>query len=222
MIKFNMPLSTKSTAFDKINVDKIGTGGHFTEGSFSSKKSSGLKGQLGKLRRSGKHTSTANISKKNAKQMYELVSGRLKSKAINSKIGINVQDKKKIMHEANLLTKEKGSDFSKEDVKDLEKVVDRLKNMGKDNVLSRGREQNNIVESGVNPVKSESIQRDIDLVYSSDKVNSATPPLYSKGNKTSSSRVINKSKSDINIKELKQYKKDVELPDPAEVEDLPI
>ncbi len=143
-IKKNIPanFSNKKDVFSNINVSKIGTGSHFVTGNFSSSKARGLKGQLGKLKRLGKYTTTANLSKKNLNQIHDLISDRLKNKAVGSKILINAKDKRKIMHEAYKLTKTKGSGFSKEDMKDLEKIVNALKSNSKDRVVKSNKYDN--------------------------------------------------------------------------------
>ncbi len=185
----------------------------------------GLKGQLGKLKRTGKRTSTANISKKNEEQMYEMVSKKLKNKTATSKVGISRQDKKKIMHEAYQLTKQKGSKFSKEDMKDLRKVVDKLKNMSDDNILSNTR-QDNISKEEVNSTVDNNINNNgLGLVgnFSNIKKSSQLSNL-SRGstsgvpNDTLSSDV-NQSKHNISVNDTGQ---DDDIPNPSEAKDLPI
>ncbi|MBT4856878.1 hypothetical protein HON52_01690 [Candidatus Uhrbacteria bacterium] len=112
-----------NSAFSHLNAGSIGTGKNFREGSYS-KARGGLKGQLNKMRRAGMHSSTANISKKNMEQMHDIVAKRLKNKVAGGKI--NYRDKRAMKSEAYKLMKDPNSKFSKEDLKDFKKVVDKL------------------------------------------------------------------------------------------------
>lgn len=129
------------TAFEKIDIGKIGKGYLLVEGAyekqFGREKYSGLKGQLMSMRKAGKRSVTKNLSKENVKQMYDLISGRLKNKAIGSANYISREDRLEIMKEARKLTVTEGSGFTRQDRKDLLKTVDALREQSRNRVLNR-------------------------------------------------------------------------------------
>jgi len=222
MINKNTPL--KKTVFDKIDFKKIGTGRHFTEGSFDSKKNIGLKGQLGNLKRSGRFTSTANLSKKNLQTMYDMLKKKLDNKVVNSKVSITRQEQKSIMHEAYKLTKQSGGDFTKEDMEDLRKVVDKLKNTSEEAVIPT---RNNKNINNISP--DDYLNR-----QTATNIKSFLEPIIKLNNPISKiNQSINIPQQSIEVKDEKinntnKFKEDIndndsdDIPDPSSAKDMPI
>lgn len=135
------PRSAPKSAFDKLDIDRIGKGRLMIEGSYhkqlGGQKFSGLKGQLSKLKMSGKRTVTKNLSTENIKQMHDLIADRLKKKVVGSQIYISKRDKMAIMKESRQLVKTKDSHFTWADRKDLKKTVDTMQKQYRDKVLHR-------------------------------------------------------------------------------------
>lgn len=128
--------NTRNDAFSKIDIKKIGQGKFLTEGKFGARRNIGLRGQLGLLKKTG-GSATKNISKKNLDDMSRLISDRLKKHSAASGAHISSRDRKVIMREAEKLVKTKGSGFSREDKKDLEKIVKTMEQKGKDAILGK-------------------------------------------------------------------------------------
>ncbi len=116
-INTNTSLSKRKSVFQSINTDKIGDGKYFTEGKFGHKKNLGLKGQLSKIKRMGRHGVTKNLSQKNLNSIYTLISERLKKHNRAYKTHITRKDKISIMQNAEKLVHTAGSNFSREDKK---------------------------------------------------------------------------------------------------------
>ncbi len=142
----NRPLPTsppgtpRRSVFEKINVGKIGSGGYFTKGTWGNRKDMGLKGQLSAVRRAGiAGGETRNLSNKNLRTMYDVLASRLEKHTTRYGVNISGKTKKSMMQEAEKLVRSKGSDFSREDKKDLETVIDSLRKSGRENIR-KGRE----------------------------------------------------------------------------------
>ncbi len=136
----NIPntLRAKTSVFDSIDANQIGEGKYFTEGKFGDRKNLGLKGQLSKIKRTG-GLFTKNLSKKNLSDIYNMISNRLKKHSRGYGVNITRNDKMGIMQEAEKLIHTKNAKFSREDKKDLEKIVDSLKQQSKNNILNKKR-----------------------------------------------------------------------------------
>ncbi len=132
---------TRGSVFENIDIDQIGQGRMLTEGSyhnqFGAKKNLGLKGQLGKLKRAGKFSSTKNLSAGNVKQIHDLIADRMKGKAVSSRTIISRQDRLAILKESRKLVKTEGSKFTYQDRDDLKKIVDSLRKQYRDKALGR-------------------------------------------------------------------------------------
>ncbi len=72
--------STNKNPYNVIDPLKVGTGSNFKKGNFFRAKKYGLKGQLSKFKDRFRKTAAANISSKNLRQIYDLISDRLKNK----------------------------------------------------------------------------------------------------------------------------------------------
>lgn len=135
------------SAFDGLDVNEINKGRLLVEGSYSkelgTKRYSGLKGQLMKLKIAGKHTVTKNLSMGNIKQIHDLISDRLKNKLVGSQTSISRRDRLEILKESRKLVKTSGSKFTWEDRKDLEKVVNNMRQQYKDRLFHRGENDDN-------------------------------------------------------------------------------
>jgi len=129
------------SAFESLDIDRIGQGRLMTEGSYSKqlglKKHSGLKGQLMKMKWAGRHGVTKNLSTDNIKQIHGLIADRIKNKIAGSNTIISRRDKIAIMGEARKLVRAKDSKFTWEDRKDLKKTVDTLQKQYKDKIFHR-------------------------------------------------------------------------------------
>jgi len=140
-------------AFDSLDINKIGKGYLMTEGSyhrqFGVKKYSGLKGQLMKLKKAGKFTTTKNLSTENIKQMHDMIADRIKKKRVGSQVYISRQDKMAIMKESKKLVRTKDSHFTWQDRKDLKKTVETIQKQYKDRILHRT--EANTTVPNVNP-----------------------------------------------------------------------
>lgn len=134
--------NTTRSAFDNIDVEEIGKGRLLVEGAYhkelGTKRYSGLKGQLMKFKIAGKHTVTKNLSMGNVKQIHGLIADRLKNKLVGSQTSISRQDRLAILKESRKLVKTAGSKFTWEDRKDLEKVVNNMRQQYKDRLFHRG------------------------------------------------------------------------------------
>ncbi len=228
-------LPKKPSVFNKIDFKKIGTGAHFTEGKFNSTRGLGLKGQLGNLKRSARFTATANLSKKNLQTMYDLINERLKNKAVNSKVGISARDKKMIMSAAYKLTKQHESNFSREDMEDLRKVVDELKIASEENILSKKENSSQSVISqidknnftienkknlatgqGAIPNRSVELSTNLSAEFLS-KANTDQPALKENPKNITDEPIVFEN---INRKKIDQDQD--KIPSPSEAKDLPI
>ncbi|MFH1030440.1 MAG: hypothetical protein V1770_04240 [bacterium] len=152
-----MPIENKpQSAFDKLDTSKIGSGHRFTEGTWDRgigqgiNKDAGLKGQLRNLQIAGRHGITKNLSTKNIKQIYGLIADRIKKKPASG-VFLNMRDNLAIMKESRKMVKQKDSDFTWEDRKDLKKVVDTLRAKSRESILRRDDD-----ERGISPSLSSS------------------------------------------------------------------
>lgn len=130
-------LLRKKSVFESIEADKIGEGKYFTKGSYGNRKNLGLKGQISKLKRAGKNLVTKNLSRKNLDDIYDIISTRLKGHNVGYGVHINRNDKIAMMQKAERLVRTQGSKFSREDKADLERVIDVLKQQGKEAILKK-------------------------------------------------------------------------------------
>lgn len=130
----NSHLPVRNSIFDSIDAQQIGEGKYFTEGKFGHGRNLGLKGQLSKIKRRGKLV-VKNLSQKNLGDIYGIVANRLKKHDRGYGVHISRKDKINIMNDAEKLVRTKGSNFSREDKDDLEKIVDSLKEQGQKNIL---------------------------------------------------------------------------------------
>lgn len=122
---------TRPSVWEKIDANEIGQGKFFTEGTYGNRKNIGLKGQLSKIRRLGRFGATQNLSEKNIKSIYKIVSDRLKKHGTSGRAHINRLDKKAIMEEAEKLvrTDQKFTRYDKADVKSIiEAIAGKMKN----------------------------------------------------------------------------------------------
>lgn len=124
----------KKTIADAIDIKKIASGSRFKKGSFSSPRKAGLKGQLGAMKRAFRHTRTANLSPKNLKDIYALISEEMKKNLPMSKIGITKSQEKKILHKARKKVRSDKT-FSEEDFKDLKRIVSTIRQKYREQVL---------------------------------------------------------------------------------------
>lgn len=150
----SLPLSRKKKVFDRIDPSKIKQGRFMKEGKWKSRKNLGLKGQLGLVKRKGRHFVTDNLSKQDLDDIYNLMSDRLKKHSAGSKAAITKRDRKKIMYAAEELIKTTGGRFSKLDKEDLSDILNTLERKTRDSVLKKGN-----VEKG----DSEILKKDDDL-----------------------------------------------------------
>ncbi|MBU4374892.1 hypothetical protein KKH38_00070 [Patescibacteria group bacterium] len=133
------------SAFESLDIDRIGQGRLMTEGSYSKqlglKKHSGLKGQLMKMKWAGRRGVTKNLSTGNIKQIHGLIADRIKNKTLGSNTIISRRDKLAIMKEARKLVRSgarsEGSKFTWQDRKDLKRTVDVLQKQYKDKIFHR-------------------------------------------------------------------------------------
>lgn len=157
-----MPQDTNKSqsVFDKIDIGKIRSGHRFTEGTWNRgigtgmNKGAGIKGQLGNLYYTRKHDVTKkNLSFENIKTMYGLIKDRIKSKAASSGTFLNRRDACAIMKESRKMVKEKGSDFTWEDRKDLKKVVNTIRDKSRASLRGGSRYTD---DRGISPSSSSS------------------------------------------------------------------
>jgi hypothetical protein len=171
------PLDNKHLA-DNIDIKRISSKGHFHEGSsFTSPKAKGLKGQLGKMYREHKFGSTKNLSRKNLKDISDLISKQMKKGLPFSKVGLTRQMGEKIMHEAWKKVKTDPT-FSRSDRKDLKVIVEAIKEKSRGEILKKpdgstksiGAEK---IEAAKNPagrLPNQTINKDNNLKISSDSL----------------------------------------------------
>ena len=138
--------SQPRNAFNGLDINRIGKGHLMVEGSYNKQfgveKYSGLKGQLMKLKTTGRRTVTKNLSLGNIEQMHDLIAGRLKKKVIGSQNYLNRRDKMAIMKESRKLVKTEGSNFTWQDREDLKKIVETARQQYKDKILHRDQTDN--------------------------------------------------------------------------------
>ncbi len=189
----NNSLPAKTSIFGSIKASKIGQGKYFTEGKFGHKKNAGLKGQLGRIKRSGRSVAK-NLSKKNLNDIFGMVSDLLKKHTMGREACITRKDKKAIMANAEKLIYTKGANFSREDKKDLEKIVDSLRQQSKNNVLNK---------------KCDTNSSKIETKFSteSDKINFKNS--YSTPAKPSNDLLNNQNLKSINLNTKNQNEKEV-------------
>lgn len=111
-----------SNPYKNIDINKIGTGGHYMAGSFSSRKRMGLAGELRKLARAkGKFSYGKNLSDKNLKDIHTLV-GKELANLPKSSAGLSRKARARIMAAGRkkLLNDPK---FSSADLKDLRQIT---------------------------------------------------------------------------------------------------
>ena len=132
------------SAFDKLDVSKIGHGRLLREGSYTKRLGVGLRGQLKELQLRGRHGSTANLSNKNIEQIHDLIDDRIKGHDLGSKTFLSNRDERKILGEARKLAHTEGSGFSMEDRKDLKKIVDTLREEFSDQILHHDNNHDNM------------------------------------------------------------------------------
>lgn len=145
------PLRDKpKSVFENFDISEVGHGRLMTEGSyhkeFGTKRYSGLKGQLEKLKWSGRRGVTKNLSQGNIEQMHDLIADRLKKKAAGSATFLSRRDEKAIMKESRKIVKAGGgeSHFTKYDRQDLKKVVSSIRQQAKEQIIHRAdREEGN-------------------------------------------------------------------------------
>ncbi|MFH1565196.1 MAG: hypothetical protein ABIC82_05130 [bacterium] len=131
------------SVFDKIDLNKIGQGRLYTEGQWnktmgSGPTDSGLKGQLKKIVRLGKHTTTKNLlshGNKNIEQIYSAISDRIKNKVAGSGVYLSREDENAVEKELRKLVQAKGSNFSRADKDDGKKIVGVLRKQGKEAIF---------------------------------------------------------------------------------------
>jgi len=138
------PLRDKpKSVFENFDIKEVGHGRLMTEGSyhreFGTKRYSGLKGQLEKLKWSGRRGVTKNLSQGNIEQMHDLIADRLKKKTAGSATFLSRRDEKAIMKESKKIVKSGGgeSHFTKYDRQDLKKVVSSIRQQAKAQIIHR-------------------------------------------------------------------------------------
>lgn len=133
------PLADHHQWSDKIDIKKINAGGLFRAGSFDSKRNTGLKGQLGKLKRSYRQTDTANLSQGNLEYIYDKIAKAMKANPASSSAGITRLQEKQMMYKAWQDVK-KGTLHS-EDFKDFRAIIKSIRAQYKEQAFSRVRDQ---------------------------------------------------------------------------------
>jgi hypothetical protein len=191
-------LPARKSVFDSIDAQKIGEGKYFREGKFGHKRNAGLKGQLSKIKRTGK-LAAKNLSKKNLNDIYGMISGRLKKHNRGYGAHINRKDKVGIMRDAEKLVRTKGSKFSREDKADLKKIVNSLENQSSKNILKK---RNNFEQAELhNPkenISETSLNKKVNLNSSIQSLNNINNSQQ-KEQKDITEEIEPESEEDLNI-----------------------
>jgi hypothetical protein len=190
----NNSLPSKTSVFNSIDVNKIGEGKYFTEGKFGHRKNLGIKGQLSRIKRIGRSV-TKNLSKKNLQDMSDIIANRLKKHTRGYGVHVSRRDKISMMQEAEKLVRAKGSNFSREDKKDLESIVDSLKEQSKKTILNKryGTEKSRVEENPLlrNKMRTEKSKK----IVSNDQIKSSLASLEDNRSSKNENEVIYESSS---------------------------
>lgn len=115
----------------ELDLSKIGQGRRMREGTYGTASGaarySGLRGQLKKMQMTGRHGAVENLSNKNIEQIHDILDARIKKHPSGSGTYLSRRDKLEIMKESRDLARTHGSGFTMEDRKDLEKIVDTMR-----------------------------------------------------------------------------------------------
>ncbi len=142
----NRKTSPRKSVLDQVDISKVGKGYLMTEGTYGTnsgvKRFNGLKGQLAKVRHEGRRSVTKNLSHKNMEQMHDLLAGPISRSAVSSGTYISRRDRIEIMKKSRELAKQADSGFTREDRKDLLKIVDSMRKQYRDSLFNNEDDSN--------------------------------------------------------------------------------